>query len=378
MGPERVLIVGLSTRAFAESASRAGYSCLSVDAFGDLDQKTRVENVGLVRDLGRPYTAAAAVAIARRLQAPSVAYVGNLENHPSAVGRLAKGRQLLGNSPATLLRVRNFADLAKVVRGAGGRVPRTLRPGETPSPGRKWLRKPMRGGGGNGVTEWTPGAPLKPGELVQERVDGVLASIAFAADGRRAQILGLSQGLFGDPAFGARGYRYCGSIHPFSADAALLAHLDDIAQATTRAFGLLGVNGIDFILRDGEAFVLELNPRYSASMELIERRGRLNIFETHAAACRGALGSPELSPPEVVGKGVLWARRSIVVGNTQGWLARDDVRDLPFPGDRIRRGHPICTVFARGPDKQTCYGRLVVAAAGVERELEGEVGGTHA
>lgn len=373
MGGNRVLIVGASTRAFAESASRAGCICLSVDAFGDLDQKARVENVGLMRDLGRAYTAAAAVAVGRRFAVASAAYVGNLENHPTAVRRLALGRELLGNAPETLARARHFEQLSKVVRRAGGRVPRTLTPGETRRlpPGRKWLRKPRRGGGGNGITSFEAGARVRASELVQEQIDGVLASVTFAADGRRAALLGLAQGLAGDPALGARGHRYCGSLYPFPAEDALIVRLDAIAQATTKAFGLRGVNGIDFIVKDGEAYVLELNPRYSASLELIERSGGLNVFETHAAACRGALASLDLSPPpEVLGKGILWARREVVVGDTRGWLARDDVRDVPFPGERIRRGHPICTVFASGPDSATCYRRLVTAAAALEQELE--------
>lgn len=378
MGLERVLIVGISTRAFAESASRAGYSCLSVDAFGDLDQKARVENLGLVRDLHRPYSAAAAVAAGRSLDAASAAYVANLENHPLAVRRLAQGRELLGNSPSTLARARDFRGLAAAVRRAGGRVPVTSSegPARRSRAGRRWLRKPMRGGGGDGVREWKPGTRVGARELVQERVDGVLASVAFVADGRRALVLGLSRGLAGDPAFGARDYRYCGSIHPFPAAPALVARVEAIAQATTRAFGLVGLNGIDLIVRDGEAFVLELNPRYSASMELIDRGGRLNVFEAHAAACRGALPTSEPGPPpEVLGKAVLWARRPMTVGDTRGWLARDDVRDIPFPGERIQPGHPICTVFARGPDDLTCYGRLVAAAAAVERQLEAEGGG---
>jgi predicted ATP-grasp superfamily ATP-dependent carboligase len=144
MGAPRVLIVGTSTRAFAESASRAGHACVSVDAFGDLDQKARVENVGLGRDLGRAYSAAAAVAVSRRCDAERVAYVGNLENHPSAVRRLAAGRVLLGNPPATLTRARDHAALARVVEAAGARVPRTLRADaarSSPLAG-AWLKKP--------------------------------------------------------------------------------------------------------------------------------------------------------------------------------------------------------------------------------------------
>jgi predicted ATP-grasp superfamily ATP-dependent carboligase len=198
----------------------------------------------------------------------------------------------------------------------------------------------------------------------------MLASVAFVADGQRAALLGISRGLAGDPAFGARGYRYCGSVYPFSAEPALLERLSAIAGALTEAFGLVGLNGIDFVLREGEPYVLEINPRYSASMELIERGGRLSVFEAHVAACGGALPSFDAAPmPEVLGKAILYARRDVVVGDTGRWLFRDDLRDVPFPGERVRRGHPVCTVFARGADSVTCYARLVAAASALEQQL---------
>ena len=376
MGEKRVLIVGVSTRAFAESARRAGRACVTVDAFGDLDQKARVENVALLRDKGRAYSAAAAVAIGRRLDAGSAAYVANLENHPAAVRRLAAGRQLLGNSPAVLVAARDWKQLTRTVEEAGGRTPTTFAAGQARSlpAGRSWLRKLLRGGGGSGVAPLVPGARLRSDEVAQERIDGVLGSVSFAADGRRARLLGLSRGLAGDDSFGATGYRYSGSLFPFPVEPSLLERVEGLAQATTRAFGLVGVNGLDFIVRDGEAFVLEVNPRYSASMELLERAGLLNVFETHAAACGGALtaASGKRVSAGVFGKAILWARRDIVAGDTRRWLARDDVRDLPFPGERIRRGHPVCTVLADGPDDATCYGRLVSAASSVEREIEAE------
>ena len=251
-------------------------------------------------------------------------------------------------------------------------MPLTLVPDQArhANAGARWLRKPRRGGGGSGVREWKPGAPLSPHELVQERIEGLLASAAFVANGQRAVLLGMSRGLAGDPAFGARGHRYCGSVYPFSADRALLDRMRAIAGAVTEAFGLVGLNGIDFVLREGEPYVLEINPRYSASMELIERAGRLSVFEAHVAACGGALPSDGAAPmSEVLGKAILYARRDVVVGDTGRWLFRDDLRDVPFPGERVRRGHPVCTVFARGADSVTCYARLVAAASALEQQL---------
>jgi hypothetical protein len=330
--------------------------------------------VALLRDEGRRYSAAAAVSVGRRVSAHAAAYVANLENHPAAVRRLGTGRKLLGNSPATLAAARDWIQLARTVREAGGRTPPTFAASEARSlpTGREWLRKPARGGGGSGVAGFVPGAKVRSNELVQERIDGVLGSMSFAADGRRARVLGLSRGLAGDDSFGARGYRYSGSLFPFRVEPSLLERLEGLAQATTKAFGLVGVNGLDFIVRDGEPVVLEVNPRYSASMELLERAGGSNVFETHAAACGGSFSAGPSRPftTGVFGKAIVWARRDIVAGDTRRWLARHDVRDLPFPGERIPRGHPVCTVFADGPDDATCYGRLVGAAASVEREIE--------
>ncbi len=374
IGSGGVLIVGVSTRALAECATRAGYTCRTVDAFGDLDQKSTVENVGLMRDLGRRYSAAAAVAVGRLLPAAAAAYVGNLENHPSAVRRLAEGRRLLGNTPATLARARDPFALAQVVARAGGRVPATLLPKDVrrASPGRPWLRKPLRGGGGSGVRDWNPGAPLGANEMLQERIEGVLASASFLADGRRAVLIGISRGLAGDPAFGAPGLRYCGSLYPFAADAALLARLRAIVAALAEAFSLVGLNGIDFVMREREPYVLEINPRYSASMELIERARGDSLFAAHVAACDGSLpGDGMATASDVLGKAVLYARRDVTLGDTRPWLRRDDVRDVPFPGEKVRRGQPLCTLFARGGDSVTCYARLVDAARALERELPG-------
>lgn len=373
-----VVIAGVSTRAFAESAVRAGYSCVSVDAFGDLDQRTLVRNRALTRDLGRRYSAAAAAVLARGFDVDAAAYVGNFENHPAAVRHLAAGRLLLGNEPAVLMRARNPRSVAGIVRSAGGRFPVMLGPDTISAAacGRSWLRKPLRGGGGSGVVRGRPGIPLQSYQMLQERVDGILASAAFAADGARAVVLGLSRQLAGDAAFGAREFRYCGSLFPLVIPDVNTGHLfgriEELARAVTAAFGLRGVNGIDFVVRDGEPYVLEVNPRPTASMELIERALGFSIFDTHVRACRGELPEvdSERAPVGSFGKAILFAREDVVMGDTRPWLDRDDIRDIPFPGDCIGRGRPICTVFARGTDSDTCYREMVRTAMEMEEEID--------
>ena len=147
----RVLIAGLTTRAMAVSARRAGYAVTAVDGFGDLDLRAVADVITLS---GARFDPMAAAMAAETVAAELVAYTSNLENYPQAVERLATGRRLLGNAPSVLARARNPIALASLLRRRGFITPVTratppARPGVT-----NWLLKPRRSGGGHGVAVW--------------------------------------------------------------------------------------------------------------------------------------------------------------------------------------------------------------------------------
>jgi uncharacterized protein len=379
---EHLLIAGVSTRALAASAARAGHRVTAVDAFGDIDLRGVAEVLRPGNGTGR-FSPAEAAEVARSVPATLVAYTSNFENYPEAVTALAAGRRLLGNPPAVLRRVRNPITLMRALRGRGFAIPETrASPPDARSLGRRWLLKPRRSGGGHGTRAWRPGAAVSRRSYVQERIPGPSGSIMFLADSRRAVPLGLSRQLVGDPAFGAHGFRYCGSLlgttrRPvFDRQDHLLDAARALAAAVTEEFGLVGLNGIDFIARRGMPYPIEVNPRYSASMELVERATGLSLFESHRAACRGLRLPAEPSLARLVtGKAIVFARRDVTVGEGLRWTADGDLADVPHPGERIRRGHPICTVFATGTDASACTQRLRAAADRVYRMIEARARG---
>lgn len=359
--------MGVSARALAESAVRAGASCTTVDHFGDLDLTRIAPNVALGPDLGVRYSAAALVRAAEHVPAPRLVYGANLENHPGLVARLAAGRELLGNGPDVLARVREPLEVAAVLGAAGIPMPRTLLPraAREAEPGCRWLRKRRKGGGGVGIAAWRPGTALRPDEILQEFVEGQPASAVFAGNGQRAVVLGVTRQIVGERAFGAKGFRYCGSLLPLTADPvelrAVVCSARRAAEALTAAFGLRGVCGIDFVVRERTIHVLEVNPRYTASMELVEWAYGISIFEAHVNACRGVLPEFELLSPygarRAVGKAILSARRRTRLGDTRPWL-RLRVRDIPRPGSELAAGAPICTLWARGRTIRSCEAAL--------------------
>jgi predicted ATP-grasp superfamily ATP-dependent carboligase len=381
--PRRVLVAGVSTRAAAESAARAGFRVTAIDAFADLDQHASVRGLSLPRDFGYSMSAHAAARAARTIECDAVAYLSNFDNHPDAVTRLAAGRALWGNTAAVLRRVRDPVLVTRALRRRRSAAPEVYSSidGLLPASGRRhWLVKPLASGGGRRVRPWHGGARLPRGCYLQELVAGTPGSVAFVAAGGRAVPLGLSRQLVGEHAFGAAGYRYCGSIlapagdAQFGRDEDLVHAACALARAVAEAFDVVGVNGIDFVETDGAPHAIEVNPRWSASMELVERAYDLSVFGAHAAACAaGALPEFDLVRARrgagAVGKAVLFARRDVTVGDTRAWLEDASIRDIPRPGERIRAGRPVCTVFAAGRDGAACHAALVRRAARVYDEL---------
>ena len=113
-------------------------------------------------------------------------------------------------------------------------------------------------------------------------------------------------------------------------------------------------------------------------MERVERAYGLSVLGTHAAACAdGKL--PILGPeprsgastrPAAFGKAVVYARRDVTIGDTEAWLGRDDIRDVPHTGEHIRAGQPVCTVFATARDSGMCHDALVGCAGQIYGQLD--------
>jgi uncharacterized protein len=374
----RVLLAGVSTRAAAASAARAGFDVAAIDAFADLDQHPSVD----ARSLGDAFSPDAAARLAEAIACDAVAYGSNFENHPDAVAALARGRALWGNASDVLHRVRDPKLLSDTLRRRGFPSPTVIEPipvhqsPQSPIPNPQSPRrlvKPRASGGGHGIRWWHDGMRVPSGSYVQEFIEGTPASIVFAAARGRAVPLGFCRQLIGDAAFGSSGFRYCGNILTAGGeDDETVEAARALGNAVCEEFALVGVNGIDMIADAGVPYAIEVNPRWCASMELVERAYDVSVFAVHAAACRdGRLPDFDLAAARrraaTVGKAVVFARRDVTIADTSSWLSESladgDLHDVPRSGAQIRAGHPVCSVFAAGRDSAACYAELVRRAA---------------
>jgi predicted ATP-grasp superfamily ATP-dependent carboligase len=376
-----VLVAGYSARALGRSALTAGLDVIVVDGFGDRDL-VEPEPRPARHVLAQPFHPRHVARLGAAIPSDAFAYGSNFENHPVSVAALARDRALWGNTPTVLRAVRRPERFTAALRATGRPAPRLAH--EHPDPARsEWLVKPRRGGGGRGIRAWNPGEPVRRHEYRQERIDGIPGSLVFLAGGRTAVPLALTRQLSGDTRFGAWGHCYVGSMlasrrHSlFEAQDAVFESALQAAEVLTAGFGLVGLNTVDFVARDGVAWPVEVNPRHSASMELIERELCTSLFPAHVDAVHGELSRRSHDPlgwNAVAGKAILYASRRMTMSGSDALLAAADVADISADGTALAAGAPVCTVFARAATQDACVaelaGRSTVILARLARPRE--------
>jgi predicted ATP-grasp superfamily ATP-dependent carboligase len=362
--PLSLLILGASARAWASSVSRTGLAVHAADLFADRDL------LAITAAVSVPSERYPSALVEAALGFPSGpwCYTGALENHPGLVDAITATRPLAGNAGDAIRRVRSARHLAEELAEAGIGFPRTLDdPSTIPGDG-SWLRKPRASGGGQGIAPWTGlavgGTSLdsRRESVWQERCPGLPVSGAFVVTNREARLVGASRQLIGVTAWSAPPYAYCGSIDvdPQTLPDDLGDQWNRIGSVLAGTLGLRGVVGVDAIVTpSGRLVVIEVNPRPTASMELVDRRTGRALAADHLAACGVVTG--RCTPAPSGGrwaKGILRAAALIEIddrlcdrldGFNSAWSHGDGwpaIADLPRSGTVVASGAPCISLFA--------------------------------
>ncbi|MDA0841964.1 MAG: ATP-grasp domain-containing protein, partial [Planctomycetota bacterium] len=342
-----LLIFGASSRAAAFSAHRAGIETLCADLFADAD----LADTTTVRLSGAEYPSGL-LPILEKHEGPWL-YTGALENYPDLIARAESKGELWGNTASVLGRVRDPFLLKEFADSAGLLMPRCRY--ELQEVG-EWLQKPFRSGCGTGIsfaaskkTNETPA-----GYYYQEHMSGIPCSAVFVGFDSHCLLLGATRQLIGEGSLNVRDFKYCGNIGPLSLTQSQGSELARMGSLLVSEYRLRGLFGVDFIRSpDGISFwMLEINPRYSASVEVLELATGLNAMGYHKAAFRDrgiqSLNSPS-KPERIVAKAILFSDRDFKFPEIHDPTLRwPHVADIPHPGTPMMKGQPVMTIFSEG------------------------------
>lgn len=392
----RLLIIGASVRAAAFSAIRAGLQPVAIDQFGDRDLATHCETT-VVPSNQYPH---AAVEIAQRVPDCPWMFTGAFENLPDIVDAISRDRPLWGNDGNCLRCARDPFALASACHAANVPCPDVRDTSIVPTSGH-WLLKPLAGAGGSGIRSfrdsasnrgtqkagqkkppkpwncWTPSHGLRK-FYWQQYVEGDSHSGVFVADGAGCHLLGVTRQLIGTHWLHAAEFRYCGSIGPLDLSDGERIAWQRLGNVVMKFARLRGLFGIDAIVRDSVPWPVELNPRYTASVEVLEYGLGIRAIELHRNACEGqraaqspkalAPANPHMSMRATIGKAIWFAPRDLTVPSDGPWEAviqkprplkeLPEFADIPPSGQQIAKGRPVVTLFARADSVEECERKL--------------------
>jgi hypothetical protein len=329
MDVQKILVIGYSTRYIVCSGRRAGYEIYSIDHFCDMDlQKSAKTVLRLPMSIDRINACIKGWGIDATILA-------------SGFERIKVDGVVLNNDMRTMEKVTNKLWLAERLEELGIPHPRTYTEDEYEIR-YPLVAKPIFGGGGEGsfLVKTQRDLPEDDSFLLQAFIVGKPASVSLISTKEEALAVAVNEQLIGERWLGQRNrFGYCGNITPFLTTQD--RKMCKIAEDLVLDLGLIGSNGVDFVLTPDGPVVMEVNPRFQGSLDTIELSTGYNVFHAHMMAFEDDLIVPE-SPKRFGVKAIVFADEDLLMKRK---LDREGIADIPQTGRRIQRGNPIATAF---------------------------------
>lgn len=363
-----VILAGASVRSLAESAIADGFAPWCVDMFGDADLRQRLQQQGCPEPTSIEHFADLPAAVQGIPAAAPLVWAGGLENHPGVLNQLSRTARVCGHSSERLADVRSQQGLCSVVAGTGCQVPGGA-DGDSADRQGRWLIKSTHSSGGIGI-RFFDGRPLKPHEYLQQYISGMAVSALYCRDQQSVRVLGTCGQIIGEHGLGGQGFAFCGNVGPIRLSNDIQSLIVEIGRRLGER-GCVGVYGADFVISSDDVWLIEVNPRITASHEIYDcvqsgpgvLRQHLEALGVRPATDAGqsAGGSPVLpqqlsvsSDRAILARLIVYAGRDFLITESQvetllglcrscaqqqTWLA-----DVPMAG-QIMAGQPFCSVY---------------------------------
>ena len=370
-----LLIIGASTRAAVASARQTSWTIHAMDMFGDIDTRKQ-SNFQLLTSYP-----SSCISLLPDIQPDAICITGAMENHLSVLHELTTQATLLTPTVDQIARLRNPLDLQAVLANHRCQYPRTFASNENlPQDKTLWLKKPIASAAGQGICEFDniDTSVPDPAVIIQEKITGRSISASFLMHPDRTEVLGCTEQLLGHREFQANKFQYCGSIGPLHMPAAINKQILELGYFLQHEYALRGLIGVDLILQHDQLWLIEINPRYAASMELFESQFDKSMIQLHLDSFSSNPASfNRINHAKVhYGKAILYAQAPTQIPKEfqPTWQAalncqHPTVADLPAIGETVLAGNPLFTIFARSESAAETKAKLHQQAANFYNRL---------
>jgi len=358
MNDKPIIIIGASARAAAFSGYRAGYTPYWIDRFGDEDLKEQFNGQAVKPD----HYPDGIIDLLKQAPDAPVMYTGAMENHVQVLEKISDQYILLGNPQPVCTNVRDPLQLAEVFQQQEIPYPEIQFSAEMNDG--EWLLKPTRSAGGIGIERFT-NQSIDKHHYLQEYIPGDNYSAVFVGSGNDCHLLGVTQQLIGLSEFHAGPFSYCGSIGPIALSDSELQQWLHIGKTICHRFTVKGLFGVDAVRQDKKIYPIEINPRYTASVEVIELGIGYQAIQLHCDAFLDqSVSFEKLAPRWLMGKACLFAPDDLVFNEIPATLHQEgesgffSTADVPAEGTEIKKAHPVLTIIVSANDQKSVIDAL--------------------
>ena len=333
-----ILIFAQSGRFIAQSATQAGYRVWVADCFGDQDTLNIADRWQQLAPIHQLSEQKILDVISTLSQGEDCLLIcgGGIEQHYPFLNNLPSNITLLGNSAASIHAIKTPSTFFNLLNKLEIPFPDTLF--QQPNEG-GWLAKSSTGLGGIHI-QYLDALQQTSADYYQRYVEGTSGSGLFIANGKQAQLLSINQQYLQPNE--SSPFRLGGITSPWLISKQHQQHLDLAINKVTSEIGLYGINSIDFIIsQQDKLLVLEINPRISASAELLSCNKPL--FQHHLDACNSLLSEQLIIETEAASMiHYFYADRDVCISSKIVWPKA--CRDIPTGSSMIAKDEPICTL----------------------------------
>ena len=342
--PGYILVVAQSARMLAQQSANAGFIPLAIDCFGDKDTRTYAREYQKVASLAEHDLMPAVDYFIGRYPVIGMVYGSGFERHVGSLRRVGSCLNILGNYPDTFAHLHKKQEFFSLLSAL--HIPYPEVSFHHPDDEVGWLVKPMQGHGGVGIKHYHKAQAAEPLTYWQKYQEGVPHSVLFLADGKRSQVIGFNRQW--TTALNAENeFCFAGIINHTELTEVQKAQISHWMTLLVPELSLQGLNSMDFIQAGQISYVLEINPRPPASMQLYDA----DLFARHIKACQGELLAYQPKQLGFAGYQVVYAPQAVHIPDGVEWP--EGVVDIPHPGSNIGAGQPICSMITTSnePDK---------------------------
>ncbi|MGJ0489369.1 ATP-grasp domain-containing protein [Methylobacter sp.] len=349
--PEYILIIASSARMLVQAARTAGLKPLVIDRFADQDTQAGAEAYRRVESLAETDIKAAVDYLIECYGVAHVVYGSGFECYPDSLRYLVSRLEILGNRADVFARVQDKKAFFSCLHDLN--IPYPDVSFNPPLYGGDWLIKPLQGVGGVGIQRWRAEEESSAAVYWQRYIEGGQNSVLFLADGGSLQVIGFNR-QWSVALDDRQSFVFSGIINDSELPDECKALVTDWLKKLVPAFALKGLNSLDFIQAKGQGYVLEINARPPASMQLYDR----DLLVRHVRASQGELIAGLSVQTGCTGYQIVYALSDLRIPKVFAWPPW--CMDLPESGALIGAKQPICSIIAHAEKSRQVLEKLSI------------------